>query len=61
MQFLPYEVICNGSTVGRVANMQLAKVLAVALMDNVSDIQSLSIQQMVPPVNPAENKVLENE
>lgn len=61
MQFLPYEVKCNGAVIGYVANMQLAKVLAVALMDNVSDIQSLSIQQVIPPINPAENKVLENE
>ena len=62
MLYLPYEVICNGTLVGRVANMQLAKVLVVALMDNVNDIQSLSIQHIAPPKAPVvEPQVTENE
>jgi hypothetical protein len=42
--------------------MQLAKVLAVALMDNVNDIQSLSIQHIAPPkASVVEPQVTENE
>ena len=47
MRTLPYEVICNGVTVAYVENLQLAKVLTSALIDNVNNIQNLHINHIV--------------
>ena len=46
MKSLPYEVICNGITVAYVENPQLAKVLTSALLDNVTNLQNLSVNKI---------------
>ena len=46
MKTLPYEVVCNGITVAYVENLQLAKVLTYALIDNVNNIQDLHISHI---------------
>ena len=47
MKTLPYTIICNGITVAYVENLQLAKVLTSALIDNVNNIQDLHISHVV--------------
>ena len=51
MEVLPYKLVCNGVTVAQVENLQLAKVLVVALLDNVSNIQDLHIIKVASAID----------